>query len=321
MAVIKKYLQFIKSIIRQIDNPRYTERLENDLRKQGNTQRLSHEYLKTLDDPYYYWLMVHGPHTGLVDATVIPGLAPASIQRLWTGNTGDAVMREAFAFYLLIRDAAARYSKPIDSQTKVWDFGVGWGRIIRFFMREINEENLVGTDCYPEALDICRATMPRFKIEENGIFPPTKFEAGCFDIVYLFSVFSHLSEEAHLKWVKEFARCLKPGGLLVATTRSRNHILFLGEQRRKRLGAQGMYQSTVAVEAFPDVEKTLKAYDNGEFCYAPTGGGGPLDASFYGEACIPEAYARKHWNEWFDVREMRVADKRCIQNIFFCVRR
>jgi hypothetical protein len=107
----------------------------------------------------------------------------------------------------------------------------------------------------------------------------------------------------------------------VATTRSRSHILFLEEQRRRKSGAKGLYKSTTAVEAFPDVAKTLKAYDNGEFCYAPTGGGGPLDASFYGEACIPEAYARRHWNEWFDVREMGTADKRISQNIIFGVRR
>ncbi len=30
--------------------------------------------------------------------------------------------------------------------------------------------------------------------------------------------------------------------------------------------------------------------------YAPTGGGGPLDADFYGEAVVPEAWIRQNWS-------------------------
>ena len=38
----------------------------------------------------------------------------------------------------------------------------------------------------------------------------------------------------------------------------------------------------------------LTRYDDGEFVYSPTGGGGVRDASFYGEAVVSERYVDRH---------------------------
>jgi len=56
--------------------------------------------------------------------------------------------------------------------------------------------------------------------------PPVEFPAGFFDIIYAYSVFSHLNEDTHLKWIEEFSRILKAGGLLLVTTQARRFIDF-----------------------------------------------------------------------------------------------
>lgn len=321
MTIIKKYFATFKTVLHHLRDPLYESRLQKDLQRQGGQAWSPRDYYKTLDDDFFFWLMAFGSQTGLADEQMIPSLPPAYIQRRWTGCAGDPVLREGFEFFRLIREFAAQYSQPINAKTRIWDFGVGWGRILRFFMKDVEEGNLFGSDCYREALDICRKTLPRLNFIENDISPPVSFEKKSFDIIYLFSVFSHLSEESHLMWIQEFARCLKPNGLLIATTRSRQHILLLDKMRTKREKSQGLYQSTSAVEAFQNVADTLRQYDTGKFCFFPSGGGGPLTSSFYGEACIPEEYARTHWQEWFNIYRMRKADKRCCQNTFICVRR
>ena len=120
--------------------------------------------------------------------------------------------------------------------------------------------------------------------------PPTGLPSGSFDLIYAYSVFSHLSEPASDAWVSEFRRLLAPGGLLVITTRPRD---FLLQCERYRRGEVAGYEAMG--RAFEGVEGWLVRYDRGEYCYAPTGGGDNLDAEFFGEACIPVTYARRCW--------------------------
>jgi hypothetical protein len=49
-----------------------------------------------------------------------------------------------------------------------------------------------------------------------------------------------------------------------------------------------------------DTEAALADYDRGKFLYSPTGGGGPRDASFYGEAVIPQKYVEQEWTKYLD---------------------
>jgi hypothetical protein len=37
----------------------------------------------------------------------------------------------------------------------------------------------------------------------------------------------------------------------------------------------------------PDINQAIRDYDSGKFVFAPTGGGGTLSNSFYGQAVIP----------------------------------
>ena len=82
----------------------------------------------------------------------------------------------------------------------ILDFGIGWGRVLRFFLKDVEVERLVGIDHYATAIEACHETYPpggpRFLLTEP--FPPAPFEDATFDLVFAYSVFSHLSEEAHL---------------------------------------------------------------------------------------------------------------------------
>jgi hypothetical protein len=105
-----------------------------------------------------------------------------------------------------------------------------------------------------------------------------------------------LSEEIHKKWLAEFYRILKPGGLLIATTRPRRFIMECADHRRLQ---DLPFYLTGAAASFPDSQEALRDYDGGRYCFSGTGGGGVRDSSFYGEACISKAYVEREWPSVF----------------------
>ena len=67
---------------------------------------------------------------------------------------------------------------------------------------------------------------------------------------------------------------LAPGGLVCVTTRPRRQIELLG------------------ATATSTAKQELARYDRGEFVFRPDD---EPDGQLYGEAIVPEAYARRHW--------------------------
>ena len=119
---------------------------------------------------------------------------------------------------------------------------------------------------------LCEETnkFSRFKLIDPR--PMTPFDGDTFDMIYCYSVFSHLSEDIHREWLDEFARILKPGGLLVATTQPREFIDWCADLRADPKRQKSSHQRTMAT-AFLDRDQSLKDYDDGKFCHQGTGGG------------------------------------------------
>ena len=228
---------------------------------------------------------------------LLPGFPEEETQRGFVGAAGDHALREAFDAYTSWRDACARHGLPLGRDSRVLDFGCGWGRLLRLFLREVAPENLLGVDVLDQAIELCRQINPWCRFERIEPLPPIALSDQSFDLIYLFSVFSHLSEDAHAAWLAEFHRLLRPGGLLIATTRPRAFIEWCAAVR------QGTRTPTHVelLRTFVETQAWLARYDRGEFCHDSVGGGEVLSSSFYGETCIPEAYVRRRWTAWFEI--------------------
>ena len=84
--------------------------------------------------------------------------------------------------------------------------------------------NLWGCDPVPEMIQLCEVQNKWASFKLINPNPPTSFPSNHFDMIYSFSVFSHLSEDFHFKVLNEIKRILKPGGIYMTTTRNRNFI-------------------------------------------------------------------------------------------------
>jgi SAM-dependent methyltransferase len=273
-------------------------------------QRSPRQVFGHTSDAFWLWCFTDGYRQDERLRATLPSFPDEKVQFQFAGAAGDDTMRDAFGFYLLVKSLVSQHrQQPLES---VLEFGCGWGRIVRWFLHDIEPERLWGIDCMPEAIALCRATNPYSRFELVNPFPPSTVPSEAFDLIYSYSVFSHLSEEAHLAWLTEFKRILRPGGLLIATTRPREFILTCAAARR---AGEGRDWAQGTVLAFKDTEEALARFDRGEYLYEGLGGGGVLDASFFGETCIPQKYVTDHWTKLFDfigyVDDLRM----CVQNV------
>ena len=83
-------------------------------------------------------------------ARLLPKMPEVSIQELYTGSSGDVTLREGFDAYKIFKNSYETYVGPIGSCRAVLDFGCGWGRIIRFFLKDVEPERLSGVDHAPQ---------------------------------------------------------------------------------------------------------------------------------------------------------------------------
>lgn len=218
-------------------------------------------------------------------------LPDSQIQVTTTGRSGTPILRDAFRFWLFCRERLIQDGNGLSRNTTVMDFGCAWGRIIRFWLRDISAENLYGFDIEDRFLSIAKRDLPGCNFALSRASPPLAAPDNSFDLIYAYSVFSHLPQGLTDSWVSEFARVLKPGGIACLTTRPRAHIEIAGTDAGK-----SAHQATYA-KVITERDAALSRYDAGEFIFYAAHGGGGLAAETYGEAIIPPAYAERNWRE------------------------
>lgn len=229
----------------------------------------------------------------------MPSFPPAELQILTTGQAGEATLKPAAAFYGDVVETFRDAGNAFDPDTRILDFGCGWGRITRFFLREVPLRNLHGVDVDPDFIRVCRETFGSDQFVECDSGPPLEYPDERFDIIFAFSVFSHLSESISLRWMREFARLIRPGGLLAFTTRN-EAFLSLCESLGKS-GTPLSQHHRVLANLFDDWEDARNRLRRGEFLHVGASGGGLRDASFYGESFIPRSYVERAYGEWFEI--------------------
>lgn len=229
--------------------------------------------------------MVRSPHND-----ILPAFPDAVLQANTTSLSGEAAVRQAGAFYQDVVGALESQGEALQAGQKVLDFGCGWGRIGRMFLRDTTADCIHGLDVDPEFVAICRELFSTESFDVCPAHPPSHKHSGTYDLVVAYSVFSHLSETAARGWLLEFSRLLKPGGFVAFTTRHASFFDYVDWART----AQDVDPYTRELgRLFETTSVPRAALAAGEFVHATSrgvSGGGVRNESFYGETWIPESY-------------------------------
>lgn len=217
---------------RELERSHDSLRDERDALARGHLA-LAHEYaahrvqMERLTRPPFAG--VDGDEPAAIDGVPLP----PPLLRYWVAATDD------LGWFLEGGQNGARAIQAIlESQgitigvlTSILDFGCGCGRVLRHLPARTGAA-LAGSDLNPEAIRWCAEHLGRGEFAVNGLAPPLAFADGRFDLIYAFSVFTHLPEELQRPWVAELHRCLRPGGYLILSLHGDRYATELAPAER-----------------------------------------------------------------------------------------
>ena len=153
-------------------------------------------------------------------AALLPRMASKRVQESWTGSSGLTLLMQTLAF---VRSLSCNYARLVGrslSDASILDYGCGYGRIARLMYYFADEDCVFGCDPWDESIDICKQDGLGDNFLRSAYLPESlPLGARKFDLIYAFSVFTHLSEKSARISLSALRKYLKDDGLLVITIR------------------------------------------------------------------------------------------------------
>lgn len=251
----------------------------------------------------------------VINDVTMPTFPDERTQSLMHGHASRLAIQGAFAFYSEVRAYAQVSGRPLEPHRRLLDFGCGWGRMLRMFMKDIQPRNLIGAEPHSEFVMLARQHNPYVTFLQSEYLPPLPLAEDSLDYIIAFSVFSHLDEYSANRWVDAFYKLLAPGGMLVFTTQGRRFLDQCADLRKRKAAGETFTQpwhDTLAI-AFEDGAAANAQFDRGEFLFAGMAGRLPSPSARYSEAIIPPRYVEAHWGSRFHVVDYVDDPKRLAQ--------
>ena len=175
---------------------------------------------------------------------------------------------------------------------RILDFGCGDGMMLRNFREVAESGEAWGVDINGSQMVWCqRHLSPPFKFVTTTSFPHLPFEAGSFDLIYSFSVFTHICDLAEA-WLLELRRILRRGGVLYLTVHDNHTIDLIYKKNRGFL-----------FEQLRDAEKSI-AFRNSDFAMFTVNrvpGGGIEHEGRQAQVFYDIDYLCQHWGNYLNV--------------------
>jgi Methyltransferase domain len=212
----------------------------------------------------------------------LPEMPSPKIQQDWTGSAGRALLLQTAAFVRSMEAAfVKRCGRPLAGAV-ILDYGCGWGRILRLMYRYSVPSTIYGVDPWEASLEICRATRVLGNLARCDDVPrDLPFGAVQFDLVYAFSIFTHLSERTATAVLGAIRRRIREDGLLVLTVRP---VEYWGVQAWFPPGTDARTMHTLHAEK--------------GFAFIPHQREPIAGDITFGDTSISLDYVRRHWTEW-----------------------
>ena len=207
-----------------------------------------------------------------------PSMASAEDQNLWTGNHGKVLLNQSLAFMKSMLVGYYEITGKDIKNAKVLDFGFGWGRLIRLLYKFVSYEQIFGIDPWENSIDICRKHGVKAHLAVSDYVPYTIPFDIQFDLIFAFSVFTHLSEKTCTVSLTTLRRYISNDGLLVITIRPRDYWLI--HEKGK-----------ISSEMFALHDKTGFAFNPHKLP--------PIDGDItYGDTSISIDYFKRNFTSW-----------------------
>lgn len=102
---------------------------------------------------------------------LLPDVPDPGLQINWNGAAGLTLLSQSKAFYRHAKNMVDAHGSTSLAEARILDFGLGWGRLTRFFARDVEPGNLMGVDPTPEILDVCRDSRVPAELAKSDFLP------------------------------------------------------------------------------------------------------------------------------------------------------
>ena len=151
---------------------------------------------------------------------ILPAMASIEVQTNWTGAHGMTLLKQTSNF---VRSAAYNFTRltgrPLEG-ARVLDFGCGYGRIARLMYYFSDPESFMGVDPWDRSIELCHQAGFGDNFRQSDYLPKTLPVGDIkFDLIYAFSVFTHLSSRATRQALNTLRNYVHHDGVLLITIR------------------------------------------------------------------------------------------------------
>ena len=222
-----------------------------------------------------------------------PLMPSEEVQIHWTGNHGKVLLDQTTKFVKTLISGFSEITNKKLTGSKVLDFGCGWGRIIRLLYKYTSEENIYAVDPWDESIRMCKEKNLKGNFSMIDYLPMSLPFNEKFDLIFAFSVFTHLSEKAAVIAMDTLRKYITDDGVMVITIRPKEYwnVLDKNKNRHGRLA-----------------KELLQLHDQYGFAFRSSdyasGGGTPLDSApvdgviTYGDASMTFKYIENNFMGW-----------------------
>jgi SAM-dependent methyltransferase len=191
------------------------------------------------------------------------------------GRDGSFSQYEAVGHALREVVVEALPDEWVSAGKRVLDFGCGAGRTLRHFTEEARHGEFWGCDIDAPSVAWVNANLnPPIQAFVNNERPPLPRPDASFDLIYAFSVFSHLTD-SWSSWLAELHRLLKPDGIFIAS--------FLGPGMSEAVAGEPWNDDGIGM----NVLHADRAWEQG----------GPI-------VLLSPWWIREHWGRAFDIERL-----------------
>ena len=207
-----------------------------------------------------------------------PSMASDAIQDSWTGAHGIALLAQSVAFVkTLVAEYTTMTGKDLGNAI-VLDYGCGWGRLVRLLYKYVPIENIYAVDPWDQSIDLCKRYGVKANLALSEYVPTSLPFEHPFDLIYAFSVFTHLSEKTTHIVLNTLRKHILDTGVLILTIRPKEYWY---------VHKNGAFASDM-----------LKAHDEKGFAFIPHNRP-PINGDItYGDTSISLDYFSRHFPQW-----------------------
>jgi SAM-dependent methyltransferase len=229
-----------------------------------------------------------------------PSFPAPDLQRHLQGSSNEIAIRGALAFREHCAQVLKANGTAFSHDSVLIDFGSGWGRIARAFMKDVPASNIYAVEPFDFIIEARKANNYISFVRSEPL-PPLPFRDAFATHLVTWSTFSHFNKQFFDSWLTEFARILRPGGVCFITTLGVHFLEGLKDAHLPKTSGQPVhFWIDLILKRLPNeqIDSVIQEIRTGRFFWLPSDS---VARSEFAECFVTDRYVLDNFSTLFEI--------------------